>query len=108
MIQQSLSKNWRFNKKRWKDEKMHYVSKLLSNRVTLAKCKTHVIKEHLKMSYNHINKSYGFSYDETLFITHQKFPIVKIDCSYSKEGTLYWGLFINEILKSLMMVVEME
>ena len=69
---------------------LHYVSKLLSNRVTLAKYKTHVIKEHLKMSYNHINKSYGFSYDHmALFITHQKFPIVKIDCSYSKEGTLY-------------------
>lgn len=68
---------------------LHYISKLLSNRVTLAKYKTYVIKEHLKMSYNHINKSYGFSYDETLFITHHKFPIVKIDCSYSKEGALY-------------------
>ena len=66
-----------------------YVSKLLSNRITLAKYKTHVIKEHLKMSNNDINQSYGFSYDETLFLSYQKFPIVKIDCSYSKERTLY-------------------
>ena len=41
------------------------------------------------MSYNKINQSHGLSYDETLFLTYQKVPNVKIDRSYSKEGDLY-------------------
>ena len=35
------------------------------------------------------NQSYSFSYDETLFLSYQKIPKVKIACSYSKEGDLY-------------------
>ena len=29
------------------------------------------------------------SYDETLFLSYQKVPKVRIACSYSKEGGLY-------------------
>ena len=35
-------------------------------------------------------KSHGISYVETLFLSYQKVPMVKIACSYSKEGDLYW------------------
>ena len=56
-----------------------------------AKHKTHVIKEQLLkwMSYNKMNQSHGLSYDETLFLSYQEVPKVKIACSYSKEGDLY-------------------
>ena len=33
-----------------------------------------------------MNKSHSFSFDETMFLTYQKVPKVKIACSYSKEG----------------------
>ena len=42
------------------------------------------------MSYNKMNQSHGLSYDETLFLSYQKVPKVKIACYYSKEGDLYW------------------
>ena len=35
-----------------------------------------------------MNQSHGLSYDETLFLSCQKVPKVKIACSYSKEGDL--------------------
>ena len=37
-----------------------------------------------------MNQSEGLSYDETLFLSYQKVTKVKIACSYSKEGDLYW------------------
>ena len=40
------------------------------------------------MSYNRINQSHNLSYDETLFLSYQKVPKVKIASSYSKEGDL--------------------
>ena len=42
------------------------------------------------ISYNKVNQSHGLSYDEILFLSYQKAPKVKIPCSYSKEGDLYW------------------
>ena len=61
------------------------------------------------MSYNKMNQSPGLSYDETLFLSYQKVPQVKIACSYSKEGDLYWlRVFINETLKSLLLVARIE
>ena len=41
------------------------------------------------MGYNKMNQSHGLSYDETLLLSYQKVPKVKIACSYSKEGGLY-------------------
>ena len=38
---------------------------------------------------NQINKSYGLSYDETLFLRYQKVLKTKIACSYPNEGDLY-------------------
>ena len=38
-----------------------------------------------------MNQSHGLSYDETLFLSYQKFPKVRITCPYSKEGGLYWS-----------------
>ena len=68
------------------------LTKSHATRLKSVKFKTHVIKEQfLKwMSYNKMNQSHGLSYDETLFLTYQKVPNVKIDRSYSKEGDLYW------------------
>ena len=37
-----------------------------------------------------MNQSYGSSYDETLFLSYQEVTGVKIACSSSKEGDLYW------------------
>ena len=37
------------------------------------------------MGYNKMNQSHGLSYDETLFLSYQKVPKVKIACSYSKR-----------------------
>ena len=37
------------------------------------------------MGYNKMNQSHGLSYDETLFLSYQKVPKVKIVCSYSKD-----------------------
>ena len=42
------------------------------------------------MGYNKMNRSHCLSYDETMFLSYQKVPKVKIACSYSKEGGLYW------------------
>ena len=42
------------------------------------------------MSYNKINQSHSSSYDELLFLSNEKVPKVKIPCSYSNEGDLYW------------------
>ena len=42
------------------------------------------------MGCNKMNQSHGLSYDETMFFSYQKVPKVKIACSYSKEGGLYW------------------
>ena len=42
------------------------------------------------MSYNKINQSHGLSYDELLFLSYEKVPKVKIPCSHSNEGDLYW------------------
>ena len=42
------------------------------------------------MSSNKMNKSDSLSYDETLFLSYQKVGKVKITCSYSKKGDLYW------------------
>ena len=42
------------------------------------------------MNFNKMNQSHGLSYDETLFLSCQKVPKVKIACSYSKEGDLCW------------------
>ena len=42
------------------------------------------------MSYNKVNQSHAISYDEPLFLSYQKVPKVKIACSYSKKGDLYW------------------
>ena len=36
-----------------------------------------------------MNQSCGLSYDETLFLSYQRVPKVKIVCSYSKEDDLY-------------------
>ena len=36
-----------------------------------------------------MNQSHGLSYDETLLLSYQKVPKVKIACSDSKEGDLY-------------------
>ena len=49
------------------------------------------LKEQLLkwMGYNKMNQSHGLSYDETLLLSYQKVPKVKIACSYSKEGGLY-------------------
>ena len=57
-----------------------------------AKYKTDVIKEQLLkwMGYNKMNQPHGLSCDETLFLSHQKVSKLKIACSYSKEGDLYW------------------
>ena len=38
------------------------------------------------MGYNKINQSHDLSYDETMFLSYQKVPKVKIACSYSNEG----------------------
>ena len=43
------------------------------------------------MGYKKMNQSQGLSYDETLFLSYQKVPKVKIACSYSKEAGLYWS-----------------
>ena len=37
-----------------------------------------------------MNQSHGLSYDEILFFNYKKVPKVKITCSYSKVGDLYW------------------
>ena len=37
-----------------------------------------------------MNQSHSLSYDETMFLSYQKVSKVKIGCSYSKEGGLYW------------------
>ena len=37
-----------------------------------------------------MNQSHSLSYDETMFLSYQKVLKVKIACSYSKEGGLYW------------------
>ena len=42
------------------------------------------------MGYNKMNQSHNLSFDEILFLSYQKVPKVKIACSYSKEGGLYW------------------
>ena len=42
------------------------------------------------MNYNKMNRSHSLLYDEKLFLSYQKVPKVKIACSYSKEGDLYW------------------
>ena len=42
------------------------------------------------MSDNKMNQSHGLSDDETLFLSYQKVPKLKIVCSYSKEGDLFW------------------
>ena len=51
-----------------------------------------MIKEQfLKLlSDNKMNQSHGLSDDETLFLSYQKVPKLKIVCSYSKEGDLFW------------------
>ena len=33
-----------------------------------------------------MNQYHGLLHDETLFLSYQKLPKVKIACSYSKEG----------------------
>ena len=45
------------------------------------------------MGYNKMNQSHGLLYDETMFLTYQKVPKVKITCSYSKEGVSKFLLF---------------
>ena len=40
------------------------------------------------MGYNKMNQSHGLSCDETLFLSYQKVPEVKIACPYSKDGGL--------------------
>ena len=42
------------------------------------------------MGYNKMNQYHGLSYDKTMFLSYQKNPKLKITCSYSKEGGLYW------------------
>ena len=42
------------------------------------------------MSYSKMKQSYDLSFDESLFFSYQKVPKVKIVCSYSKDGDLYW------------------
>ena len=42
------------------------------------------------MGYNNMNQSHGLSYDENMFLSYQKVPKVKITCSYSREGGVYW------------------
>ena len=42
------------------------------------------------MRYNKMNQFYDLLYDGTFFLSYQKVPGVKIACSYSKEGDLYW------------------
>ena len=51
-----------------------------------AEYKVHVMKEQLfkLMSF----KSHGLLYNETLFLSYQKVPKVKIVCSYSKDFDL--------------------
>ena len=67
------------------------LTKSHATRLKSAKYKTHVIKEQLLkwMGYNKVNQSHGLLYDETLFLSYQKVPQVKIACSYSKERGLY-------------------
>ena len=75
----------------------HFVLKLLSsgteqNHMLQDQNQLNVIKEYLLkwMSNNEMNQCYRLSYFETLFLSYQKFLEVKIVCSYSKEGHLYW------------------
>ena len=42
------------------------------------------------MNYNKMHQSPGLSYDDTLFLSYQKVPKVKITWSYSKQAGLYW------------------
>ena len=42
------------------------------------------------IGYDKMNQAHALSYDETLFLSYHKVPKVKIVCSYSKEGNLYW------------------
>ena len=67
------------------------LTKSHATRLKSLKYKTHEIKEQLLkwMSYNKMNQSHGLTYNETLFLSYQKVPKVKIACSYSKEGGLY-------------------
>ena len=57
-----------------------HLTKSYATRLKSAKYKTHVIKEQLLklMSYNKMNQSHGLSYGETLFLSYQKVPTVKI------------------------------
>ena len=66
------------------------LTKSHATRLKSAKYKTHVIKEQLlkRMDYNKMNQSHGLSCNETLFLSYQKVPKVKIACSCSKEGGL--------------------
>ena len=37
------------------------------------------------MRYKKMNQCHGLSYDETLFLSYQKVPKIKIACSYEKK-----------------------
>ena len=68
------------------------LTKSHATRLKSAKYKTLMIKEQLLkwMSCDKMNQSQGLSYDQTLFLSYQKIPKLKIAWFYSKDGDLYW------------------